>query len=1028
MARVAQKASTSETRWTKAEEEAGWFRWERYAYLGMMAVGLLMRLHDLGTRAMHHDESLHTFFSWNLYMGRGYVHDPMMHGPFQFHLNALIFFLFGPTDFTARLAYAVAGTILIGLPYFLRHELGRRGALAAAFLLTISPAFLYFSRFARNDIYIAVFSMFMVIGIFGHLRTGEAKYVLLAATGLALSFASKEVTFITAFIYVTFFLLVLGVPVLRRAYPAVAASTRAIGAETWVQSAVIFMGINLVLYTTFFTNPRGLCTMLVAAGPFCQGSQGALQYWLAQQDVARGGQPWYYYLMLVPLYEFVPLVFAVAAVIAVLRRYALGLLVGFLWLFWVGFYYYQVAAGQAPWLITGTPIFGSKLQWGTVVLGLPFLVTVASMFWPMVRGTGSLFFWFTLYWAVAAFVIYSWAAEKMPWLVPHLALPVLLLGAQFLDRWLGEMHLRTLRRPEFLKGVGLALLGMALLAALVNLSTAQVVVPIEVQRLGLQRLFALLALGGAIGGIVYLAGRYGRRLMVNAAAAGVSLTLVVWYVHTSWTVTYANSDTPRDPLIYVQSSPDVTWVVREIERIGYQTGQGKDLKILLDNGYTENIGGQSVVHESIAWPFEWYLRDYKNRRYFSRTFPPDVNLADYPVVLVMAPNLDPIRDVVTSQYTGQKYKLNWWFPEDYKGLTLSRIVDYLSNPSSRAELVKFLAYRELPRPLDGREFYFFVRNEVPTLGPAALPGQATARAVLPIAPAAREAVLVQAGEVSVFGRSATGQPLLRDPKGIAVDATGRLFVTEGRGHALTVFNPDGSIAFSFGRQGNGDGEFAEPWGVAVDADGSIYVADTWNHRVQKFDSEGRFVTSWGSFADTRGQVDTNHGMFWGPRDIAISRDGRVYVADTGNKRVQVFDRDGRFLEAFGGAGAEPGRMQEPVGLALDRDGNLYVADTWNKRVQKLDPHGKFLEAYPVEGWESRSAANKPYLAVDDRGRVFATLPEKRAVVMLDRGVARPVTIGTGTVPGSPVGIRLIGQRLFVSDSAAGVVYRLPVPD
>ena len=105
-----------------------------------MIVGFLLRIHDIGVRALHHDESLHATYRGTC--GRGYVHDPLMHGPEQFHVNALLFFLFGDNDVTARLQYVLLGTFMIGMPYFVRHELGRLGAIIAAVMLTISPGFL----------------------------------------------------------------------------------------------------------------------------------------------------------------------------------------------------------------------------------------------------------------------------------------------------------------------------------------------------------------------------------------------------------------------------------------------------------------------------------------------------------------------------------------------------------------------------------------------------------------------------------------------------------------------------------------------------------------------------------------------------------------------------------------------------------------------------------------------------------------------------------------------------------------------
>ena len=130
--------------------------WEAASYVVLLLIGLSMRLWDLGSRAMHHDESLHALYSWNLFTGHGYQHNPMMHGPFQFEANAALFFVFGDSDVTARLLYAVMGAALIAMPLLLRWRLGRLGALFSAALLTASPTILYFSRFARNDILMAV--------------------------------------------------------------------------------------------------------------------------------------------------------------------------------------------------------------------------------------------------------------------------------------------------------------------------------------------------------------------------------------------------------------------------------------------------------------------------------------------------------------------------------------------------------------------------------------------------------------------------------------------------------------------------------------------------------------------------------------------------------------------------------------------------------------------------------------------------------------------------------------------------------
>ena len=141
----------------------------------------------------------------------------------------------------------------------------------------------------------------------------------------------------------------------------------------------------------------------------------------------------------------------------------------------------------------------------------------------------------------------------------------------------------------------------------------------------------------------------------------------------------------------MQSAPDVPFVVSELERLGNQLGFRKDVPILLDGGYTETVAGASVAHESISWPFEWYLRDFKGKQYFSRTLPGDFSSGRYAAVLVMGPNLDPVKDQLTG-YTGNKFKLNWWYPEDYKQLTWETLLPGRWDP---AKVLKYVMYREL---------------------------------------------------------------------------------------------------------------------------------------------------------------------------------------------------------------------------------------------------------------------------------------------------------------------------------------------
>jgi DNA-binding beta-propeller fold protein YncE len=140
---------------------------------------------------------------------------------------------------------------------------------------------------------------------------------------------------------------------------------------------------------------------------------------------------------------------------------------------------------------------------------------------------------------------------------------------------------------------------------------------------------------------------------------------------------------------------------------------------------------------------------------------------------------------------------------------------------------------------------------------------------------------------------------------------------------------------------------------------------------------------WGYF----GQAE-RADAFWGPRDIAVDVDGRVFVTDTGNKRVVVFDANGNLITQFGSTGFDLGQFDEPVGVDLDMNGSVYVADTWNQRIQVFAPNLDGVSyvprfEWPVTGWRGQSLVNKPYLAVDAAGNVFVTDPEGYRLLMFN---------------------------------------------
>ena len=155
-----------------------------------------MRLYDLGGRAVHHDESLHGYFSYLLFNGGGYDHNPLMHGMFLFHSVATSFFLVGDSDYSMRLPMALFGTALVLVPLILRPRIGQFGALIAAVMLAFSPSMLYYSRFARNDIFMAVFALALVGIMWRYLDERKNRWLYIGAGVIALGFTTKETMYI----------------------------------------------------------------------------------------------------------------------------------------------------------------------------------------------------------------------------------------------------------------------------------------------------------------------------------------------------------------------------------------------------------------------------------------------------------------------------------------------------------------------------------------------------------------------------------------------------------------------------------------------------------------------------------------------------------------------------------------------------------------------------------------------------------------------------------------------------------------
>jgi uncharacterized protein (TIGR03663 family) len=725
-----------------------WFRartLDQWIFFGIFALAAVLRFWGLADKPLHHDESLHAYYSWQFLINpSGYQYNPLLHGPFQFHIIPFFYVIGsllhlannGINDFTARMLPALMGLALVPMPYFLRQQLGRWGAITAALLLAVSPSFVYYSRFVRDDIYVTCFTLLIVVAAIQYSQTQRLGWLLTGAAALVLSFTAMENTFFTIAVFGSFFIalvlwdlglplgramihnqrwqgvvggLVLLIPVafmgagvavfglatlgnlsktintltdrykntpsdprnpdviilnweatafliavivclivclvavvgllrrLRRSDDFVPAPRwhrwvdpmrqpvlETLLSTDWVRWFLAFV-VSVLLFAAFFTDlPVHWANLAEWSSGVQHGvGRGMLQgiyYWLEQQQVRRGGQPWYYYLILIPLYEPLILIFGLAGI---------------------------VRAFVHP----------------------------------------TRFRLFLVFWFAANMGLYSWAGEKMPWLVIHILLPLLLLAGSALEWVISAVVVgaRTWWRPtRALVGFGAAMPVLGLISVTVASTMIFVV---------LAAVLALIAFGLAVAVERWHHGQarrqgahppevfgeagwgYGRNAAVQhpawfltlrqIAAIGCLALAMLLLVPTVWNMQrvsfYDPSVAPNEMLVYVQTTTAVQRTMDKIDALDQQLYHGQHkLKI--------------AVTADGVWPFVWYLNAYpgvfKDGVWQSGTY---INYTantsgPRPDVIIggLSDGSQNIPEVFPNAYISKQYALRWWWDESYK--------------------------------------------------------------------------------------------------------------------------------------------------------------------------------------------------------------------------------------------------------------------------------------------------------------------------------------------------------------------------
>ena len=662
------------------------------AYFIILLLSSYLRLAGLETKSMHHDESLHAYYAWIFSQGGGLIHNPMLHGPLQMQLSGFIFFIFGDNDFTARVLYALAGICLSFVPFLLRNHLGKYGAVVSAFLIAISPTMIYFSRFARNDILMAVITLLLIVTVWKYLQNGHTRNMYWTAGLLALAYTTKETSYLITGIIGLYLILSIGVGSYKN-------RTWAVNTENDPYPKIIFYIFREFIKTISVklknrdTDRQLSLLILIFTLTLPQWSAFASILELVVPSVVLVNEN-------VPRQIGMPVgIGNLVALMTVIGLFSFSIYVGIkwnwrIWLKCAGIFY-------LIWLLSYTTFFSN------ITSGIKSGIWQSLGYWVVQQGEGRggqpsyyyvvlssiyeylpmLFAAFAViqltrkrdalsvllaYWVIITFILYTLASEKMPWLLVNVTLPAIILAGKYL----GE-KIQALNSSKFIKDCATSLFFR--IAIFLNIALAIFFISgiILYKSMALYGLIFfcicfILVVALLLMRLRHLISDYPITLfLITVAIILAGLTL-----KTGITVSVQNQDTPVEMLVYTQTSPQVRVIAQEITNIRNQNPLVAPVKVTVDqtSGFT--------------WPWTWYLRNHEDASFPQLTDTSDLSDTDSDILLVHSNNRISADTTLSDEFSeGITYPHRWWFPEyTYRNLS---IVDYFTG---NASLIKGLNY------------------------------------------------------------------------------------------------------------------------------------------------------------------------------------------------------------------------------------------------------------------------------------------------------------------------------------------------
>ena len=372
-----------------------------HVFILILVVAFILRFWQLDLKLLHHDEAIHSWFSYELLTKGSWIYDPSYHGPFLYFVTAGIFALLGPSDLAARILPSLFGFMLIPLVYCI-YRIGyfnKSQVLVAGLFIAISPDMIYFSRFLRHDIFMLFFTMVLLVALLYYIERGQTRFALIAAIATAGALCCKEEMPIILLAFIAFF-----------AYAFW--KKRFILPPSWKEdlaiAIIVTVGLVSLLYSAFGMHPETLAgqnfqiTMQgVHFDITTTGWYQAVDHWVAMHQEQRLGGPMYFYIPLFLLYELPIFILA---------------MIGMVQFFGDGLHPVLFIRRVRAWIQTR--------QFGLPVkdLALTSLEQLKSN--REINRKSEEFFRFCIWWMIITMAFYAYVGEKVPWLLIAQLLPM----------------------------------------------------------------------------------------------------------------------------------------------------------------------------------------------------------------------------------------------------------------------------------------------------------------------------------------------------------------------------------------------------------------------------------------------------------------------------------------------------------------------------------------------------------------------------------------------------------------------------